>query len=133
MSQSNALGTCRRFSHTPPRHSKTTDSLGGIKPNADSLCYLRFTEKARPPGDDFPVSRGLRIARKRKALQLFSAVQRVVCHGSHGAERGKRKPCAFGRKAAHSRASELGGLLDAFSDILGTTSPFFRHAFEYNF
>ena len=51
MSQSNVPGTCRRFSHTPPRHSKTTDSLGGIKPNADLLCYMRFTEKARPPED----------------------------------------------------------------------------------
>ena len=51
MSPYNAFGTCRRFSHTPPRHSKTTDSLGGIKPNADLLCYLRFTEKARPPED----------------------------------------------------------------------------------
>jgi hypothetical protein len=46
-SKSNALDFCRRFSHTPPRHSKTTDSLGGIKPNADLPCYLRFKKKAR--------------------------------------------------------------------------------------
>src|ERR1700686_5900183 len=47
-SKSNALDSRRRFSHTPPRHSETTDSLGGIKANADLLCYLRFKEKARP-------------------------------------------------------------------------------------
>src|ERR1700688_163798 len=49
ISQNRTLDSCPRFSHTPPRHSKTTDSLGGIKANVDPPCYLRFKEKARPP------------------------------------------------------------------------------------
>src|SRR5690349_16140869 len=46
-SQDSAGGPNFRFSHTPPRRPKTTDSSGGINPNADLPCYLRFTEKAR--------------------------------------------------------------------------------------
>src|SRR5579864_1068687 len=71
-SQNNARDSCRRFSHTRPRLSKTSDSLGGIKPNSDSLCYLRFTEKARPPVESSqPTKEILLGARQASGRQLF--------------------------------------------------------------